>query len=138
MTQNDEKIGYGQPPMKTRFKPGTSGNPNGRPKISNSLAKDLREELDEPVGDGTRSTTKQQALLRTIINAALKGDRRATEMLLTLCARVLPKDNQLPHDEVDLRDQEIAEAAERRQHKRADGRSAPDADTDPEGDGRRA
>jgi hypothetical protein len=138
MTRNDQKVGYRQPPMKTRFQPGTSGNPNGRPKSSNSMAKDLRAELDELVGNGTRSTTKQQALIRTIVNAALKGDRRATEMLLTLCARVLPKDTPLSHDEVDSRDQEIVEAAERRERNRADGRSAPDADTDPAGDGRRA
>ena len=32
-----EKVGYGRPPLTTRFKPGESGNPRGRPKGSKSL-----------------------------------------------------------------------------------------------------
>jgi hypothetical protein len=32
------KVGYGRPPEATKFKPGYSGNPSGRPKGSKSLA----------------------------------------------------------------------------------------------------
>jgi hypothetical protein len=28
----NERVGYGRPPMMTRFRPGQSGNPRGRPK----------------------------------------------------------------------------------------------------------
>ena len=38
----EEKIGYRKPPTKTRFKPGQSGNPNGRPRGSVNLKTDLR------------------------------------------------------------------------------------------------
>lgn len=31
MTDNEYEIGYKKPPKKTRFKPGVSGNPKGRP-----------------------------------------------------------------------------------------------------------
>ena len=30
--KRDYEIGYGKPPKQTRFKPGQSGNPRGRPK----------------------------------------------------------------------------------------------------------
>jgi hypothetical protein len=33
---DDYKVGYGKPPVKTRFPKGKSGNPNGRPKWKNS------------------------------------------------------------------------------------------------------
>jgi hypothetical protein len=136
MTQ-DEKIGYRRPPVSTRFRPGVSGNPSGRPKTSNTLASDLREELDELVGNGTRSLTKQRALVKIVVTAALKGDQRATEMLLTLCARVLTKDQPLHDDE--QQDQQIAEAAEQRQRKRAEAGAVSDVDlnVDPAGNGSR-
>jgi hypothetical protein len=28
--ESEYKVGYGKPPLETRFKPGVSGNPNGR------------------------------------------------------------------------------------------------------------
>ena len=34
--KDDYKVGYGKPPKASRFKPGTSGNPGGRPKGSGS------------------------------------------------------------------------------------------------------
>jgi hypothetical protein len=43
--QEEEKVGYRKPPAKTRFKPGQSGNLNGRPKGSVNLKTDLRSEL---------------------------------------------------------------------------------------------
>ncbi len=42
-----EKIGYGRPPKAGQFKPGQSGNPQGRPKGSTNLATDLSAELAE-------------------------------------------------------------------------------------------
>ena len=41
---DDYEVGYKKPPIHTRFKPGVSGNPKGRPKGTKNLATDLAEE----------------------------------------------------------------------------------------------
>ena len=38
-------VGFGKPPMHTRFKPGQSGNPRGRPKHSRNLKTIIQEVL---------------------------------------------------------------------------------------------
>jgi hypothetical protein len=43
------KVGYGKPPLHSRFQPGQSGNPAGRPKGRQTLARDLYEELQETI-----------------------------------------------------------------------------------------
>ena len=45
----DYEVGYGRPPKETRFTPGKSGNPKGRPKRKRSLAADLRKEVERMV-----------------------------------------------------------------------------------------
>ena len=35
----NERVGYGRPPTTTRFRPGQSGNPRGRPKGARNLAR---------------------------------------------------------------------------------------------------
>ena len=38
-------IGYKKPPLGTRFRPGKSGNPKGRPKGAKSFDNEVKEEL---------------------------------------------------------------------------------------------
>lgn len=47
--KDDDTIGYGQPPRSTRWKPGQSGNPNGRPKTSAEYLEDAAKILIQPV-----------------------------------------------------------------------------------------
>lgn len=45
----DYEVGHGRPPVATRFKPGQSGNPKGRPKASKNLSTLAREKLQAKV-----------------------------------------------------------------------------------------
>src|SRR4051812_111432 len=42
-------VGYGRPPVQTRFRPGQSGNRRGRPKGARNLASELQAVLAETV-----------------------------------------------------------------------------------------
>src|ERR1700686_2214345 len=92
--------GYGKPPEATRFKPGKSGNPKGRPKGSLNLATDLTAELGEQITvreDGrSHRISKQRALIKSLMARALQGDVRATAAVLALYARVI---TEIPEDQ---------------------------------------
>lgn len=81
-------VGYGRPPMATRFKPGQSGNPKGRPKGSKNMLTLLREELDQKVtvtSDGrTQRMSKRKIAVRQQVDRAVKGDPKAFAMVLKL------------------------------------------------------
>ncbi|MGO9606487.1 MAG: DUF5681 domain-containing protein [Candidatus Binataceae bacterium] len=80
-------VGYGKPPAITRFKKGESGNPKGRPKGSRNLATLFEQELGEQIaineGGRRRKITKQQAMVKQLVNKALSGDRALMQVLLT-------------------------------------------------------
>ena len=86
-------VGYRTPPKATRWKPGQSGNPRGRPKGSLNLATDLSAELGEQItvreGGQPRRITKQRALVKSLMAKALQGDVRATTALPALYARII-------------------------------------------------
>jgi hypothetical protein len=77
------RVGYRNPPRQTRFKPGQSGNPKGRPKGTRSLSAQMHELLSQkmPVreGNSVKRITMRDALLRTTLKAALNGDHRARQ-----------------------------------------------------------
>ena len=90
------EVGYRRPPKQTRFKPGQSGNPNGRPSGTRNLDTDLRDELNEVIpvriGDRSKKVSKQRAMLMALMAKALKGDTRATVVILQMMAKFLPPD----------------------------------------------
>ena len=87
-TGPDYAVGYGRPPEHTRFKPGRSGNPKGRPKRHRNLRTIVEDILNEQIrireGERTRDMPRLEALVRTTLNRALKGDPRAVNALLAL------------------------------------------------------
>jgi hypothetical protein len=95
-TRKRAEVGYRKPPESTRFKPGQSGNPNGRPKGVQNFETDLQQTLRAPVeiknANGTRTITVQQAALHTLAAKAREGDTRAIQQLINLILRS-PKDN---------------------------------------------
>src|SRR5437868_3996534 len=89
-----EQVGYCKPPSSTQFKPGHSGNLNGRPKGSRNLATQVRAVLSRriPVLEhGERkSLPAAEALLHRYLEMALKGDVKAGAFLLGLLERFQP------------------------------------------------
>lgn len=82
------RIGYKSPPVQTRFQPGQSGNPSGRPKgvqnFRTLFNKILNEKIAVREGSEVRKVSKAEAILRTVVVGALKGDVRHTAMLVKL------------------------------------------------------
>jgi hypothetical protein len=74
-------VGYGQPPLASRFKPGTSGNAKGRPKGSKNLKTLIREAMTASIsiqeGEKTRRVTKLEGVVLRQLQSALKGSDRA-------------------------------------------------------------
>ncbi|MCC6947027.1 MAG: hypothetical protein IT539_04590 [Bradyrhizobiaceae bacterium] len=85
---NDYEVGYAKPPRATRFKPGQSGNPKGRPKGVRNFKTDVKATLKSPVKlsrEGkARKVTTQAAMLLRLREKALGGDGRALDRLITL------------------------------------------------------
>ncbi len=86
LEDKDYDIGYGKPPKHTRFKPGQSGNPRGRPKKTKDIDKLFDQELNRTLRiqeDGQlRTLTKREVIVKGVINAAMKGDHRAQKLAI--------------------------------------------------------
>jgi Family of unknown function (DUF5681) len=72
----------------TRFRPGQSGNPRGRPKRPRGIAALVERALDEEVeakeNGEKRRMTKRLAMVKQLANGAAKGEHRATQLILAL------------------------------------------------------
>ena len=90
----DYDVGYGKPPKHTRFKPGKSGNPKGRPKVRKNFRALLAEALFKKVtvsdGGQIREISRVEALLTALVAKAIKGDARSLETLLRLMQQHFP------------------------------------------------
>lgn len=90
-SRREYAVGYGRPPIHTRFAPGVSGNPRGRPRGSKNLKTDVLEEIGEKVtvreGEKSRSISKQRAVVKTVVLRALRGDAKAVSTLIGLLLR---------------------------------------------------
>jgi len=91
MPPDDESayaVGYGKPPRHSRFEPGQSGNPRGRPPGSKNLSSLLKKALDEPVivveNNRRRRIAKREAIVKQFVNQSAKGDLKATQLLLSI------------------------------------------------------
>jgi hypothetical protein len=78
-------VGYGKPPRSTRFKPGQSGNPNGRARKSTTFDDDIEKELRTFIvireNGKQKRITKRQAIAKQHVNRALQGDIKSTALL---------------------------------------------------------
>ncbi len=86
---SEKPVGYRSPPVWTRFKPGVSGNPNGRPpKQKPEVAGVIREFLDAPTeyreNGRVKTASRAELLCRVLIEGAIKGSVPAAERLVRL------------------------------------------------------
>lgn len=93
-----DKVGYGNPPSATRFQPGRSGNPRGRPPGSKNkqptamnverLKEVILEEAYRPVQvndpSGPLTIPMAQAVFRSIAVNAAKGQQRSQRLFTEL------------------------------------------------------
>jgi hypothetical protein len=95
-TNEDAESGYGRPPNETRFKPGRSGNPKGRPKGTRNLKADLASLLEKRVPireDGeVRHVSRQEAMLLSLYAKAVQGDTKASSQLFTMLTKMENQD----------------------------------------------
>jgi hypothetical protein len=106
MSDMDEDVGYKRPPRHSQFRPGTSGNPGGRPKRRPSFREILLDELASPAR--TDGITKLHAVARSIVEAAIDGNGRAQTLLVGLLARFDDTDDK--SDCVTPEDRELLES----------------------------
>jgi hypothetical protein len=90
--RRDDVVGHRRPPRHSRFQPGVSGNPSGRPKgtpnLKTMLEKVLKEQISLREGNETRKLTKAEAVIRSVVIGALKGDSRSQATLFRLAEQV--------------------------------------------------
>jgi len=87
-SSKDYVVGYGRPPIHTRFKPGQSGNPAGRPKGAKNFATEIAAELKEEIlvkeAGVTKRLSKRRAMVKRQAERALQGDTRAFSCLVAM------------------------------------------------------
>lgn len=125
-----DSVGYKKPPKSHQFRPGQSGNLNGRPKGARNFKSDLRDELSEMTSfrecGHEVSISKQRALIKRPVASAIEGDARSIATLMSFCARAFGDDSEEQQQAPE--DHEIVHAFARRSAKRC---SKTAAATDP-------
>lgn len=94
----DDRVGYGRPPKKSRFKSGQSGNPSGRRKSPHNVATALVAELQTKVtvreNGQDQKLPKSAAMAKALVARALKGDAKAFGHIMAL----LPDQFRIPEE----------------------------------------
>lgn len=89
------EVGYRKPPRHTRFKPGTSGNPRGRPKDAKGLKTIVRETMTAKVpvrtAGGEKKMSRMEAVLHKTVELGMKGNPRALMQIISLYASAVPE-----------------------------------------------
>lgn len=93
------EVGYGKPPVATRFPRGRSGNPLGRPKsqrgkltLGGAMRELLMSDVTVAVDGRRRRMLRVEALVDALIASACAGNTNAARLALDLTHRFVPPD----------------------------------------------
>lgn len=85
-------VGYGRPPAASRFKPGTSGNPNGRPKGRKNLKTLIKEAMTSTIliqeGRTSRRVSRLEGVVMRQLQSALKGNDRSALAVIKMAQQM--------------------------------------------------
>jgi hypothetical protein len=88
LSKDDYAVGYGRPPVATRFQPGQSGNPKGRPagrpNLKTMVERVIHRKVQVREGQQARELPMLEAILQTHAVKAVKGDVRSATLILNL------------------------------------------------------
>ena len=92
---DEESVGYCRPPRKHRWKPGQSGNPNGRPRrpahpLSMDDAEIIRRVDAEEITINGQVMTRREAEIRRVFALAVVAKNRKARRLFERLAKSIP------------------------------------------------
>lgn len=111
----DYEVGYGRPPVATRFRVGGIGNPKGRPKRRKTVGQSIEAALMAPhkieENGRVRTLSAQDIIILNLVRMAARGNARAIQTLFALRERY--RDNpavNVSMADLDREDQKLIEA----------------------------
>lgn len=91
----DYEVGYGKPPKHSRFKPGQSGNPKGRPRGEKGFEATLKRELDRKVlvtlNGRSTEISRADAMMKRVVEQGMKGNLRAIRFIAEYDSKIAAK-----------------------------------------------
>jgi len=85
-------VGYGRPPVGSRFRSGTSGNPKGRKKGSKNIKTLIRQAMTETIsvqeGSKNRRVSKIEGVVLRQLQTALKGNDRSAMAVIKMAMQL--------------------------------------------------
>jgi hypothetical protein len=96
-------VGYGRPPVHSRFPPGQSGNPAGRrrgqPTPNEIFMREASRLVKIKRGDTVETITKFEAIVRRLLQVAMEGDIAAARLVFIGLAQNAPDPSEGPAED---------------------------------------